>query len=82
MTSRSNVLVELIQQDAVAVEQTALNGNKQVDVYVVIKNQPFNVSHSPPSNVLLLSSLLCLIALLSSLFYHLSRAVLSCSFAL
>lgn len=43
-------LVELTQQDAVAVEQITTNNNNnnnknnQVDVYVVIKNQPFNVS--------------------------------------
>jgi hypothetical protein len=41
----SSSIVELLQQDAVAVEQITNTNKKQpVDVYVVIKNQPFNVS--------------------------------------
>lgn len=37
-------ILELLQQEAVAVEQITNSSKKQVDVYVVIKNQPFNVS--------------------------------------
>lgn len=44
MTNRGPV--EMVQQEAVAVENV-MRGNKGVDVYVVIKNQPFSVSYFP-----------------------------------
>lgn len=41
--------VELVQQEAISVEATALNGRQQ-DVYVVVKNQPFNIKLRAVSN--------------------------------